>query len=262
MRNVYLGFWSVVAPLSALLLAGGCITGGGAPSGSTPAASEKSSGANAVDMGSNSGSPSVKAVNAGECSKSPLLDDAEDNNNQVAQSDKRGGYWYTYKDSLGTTINPTGNFAMSEGGAEGSKYAARMNGKVGKGDVLYAGMGFSFAEPKAPYDVSCCKGVSFWAKKAGAGTGTVRFKMGDANTTPEAKKCKSCYNDFGTDLTLTNEWKKYEVPFDTMKQEPGWGEQQPSIDKATVYQLQWQVKEADKDFDIWVDKVELSGCGG
>ncbi len=261
MRKVYLGFWSLALPFCAAFVASGCITGGGAGSSSTPAASEKSSGAN-PNVASNASAASVKAVNAGECSKSPLVDDAEDNNNQIAQADKRGGYWYTYKDTAGTTINPTGNFAMSEGGAENSKYAAHMNGKLGKGDVLYAGMGFSFAEPKAPYDVSCCKGVSFWAKKVGAGTGNVRFKMGDANTTPEGGKCKSCYNDFGSDLTLTDQWKKYEISFDSMKQEAGWGEPQPALDKATVFQLQWQVKDAGADYDIWVDKVELSGCGG
>ena len=74
--------------------------------------------------------------------------------------------------------------------------------------------------------------------------------------------CKQCYNDFGKDLTVTPEWKKYEVPFAEMTQEAGWGEPRPAIDAAHLFQLQWQVKEAGADFDIWVDKIEFIGCGG
>ena len=251
----------LTAPLVAAFVLNACAKSGEQPPES-PAANEQNAGV--VEMGgaTDSGKPAVKAVNAGECTKTNLLDDAEDGNNQSVQADKRGGYWYTYADNLGTQNSPTGNFTMSEGGAQGSKHAARMNGKVGQGDVLYAGMGFSLTDPKAAYDVSCCKGVSFWAKKAGTGTGNVRFKMGDANTTPEGGSCKQCFNDFGADLALTDEWKKYEYSFSDMKQEPGWGDQHPAIDAARVYQLQWQVKEAGADFDIWVDQVELVGCGG
>jgi len=251
----------VMLPVLGVMIASGCAQGGGGGEPAAPAA-EKSSGA--VDMGGGTpaGASSVKAVNAGECTKSALIDDAEDNNNQGAQADKRGGYWYTYSDKLGTTIAPTGNFAMSEGGAEKSKFAARMNGKVGSGDVLYAGMGLSLTDPKGPYDASCCKGVSFWAKKAGAGTGNVRFKIGDVNTSPEGGVCKQCYNDFGADLALTAEWKKYEIPFADMKQESGWGDQQSAIDAGRIYQLQWQVKEAGAEYDVWVDDVQFMGCGG
>jgi len=241
----------------------GCVSGGGTGESSTPAADQKSSGV--VDMGGGTapaGGSSVKAVNAGECTKSPLIDDAEDNDNQGAATDKRGGYWYTYADNLGTTVSPSGNFTMSEGGAERSKFAARMNGKVGTGDVLYAGMGLSLTHPKGAYDASCCKGISFWAKKAGAGTGNVRFKVGDVNTAPEGGVCKQCYNDFGADLVLTPEWKKYEFAFADMKQEPGWGEPQSAIAKDRLYQVQWQVKDAGAEFDIWVDDVQFFGCGG
>ena len=51
------------------------------------------------------------------------------------------------------------------GGARDSKYAARMMGKVSAaGDPLFAGMGFSFTDPKGPYDASAYTGVSFYAQ--------------------------------------------------------------------------------------------------
>lgn len=203
----------------------------------------------------------ANAVNAGTCPATALIDDAEDGDNRVLMADQRGGYWYTYADKIGSSISPTGSFKMEAGGAEGSKYSARMNGKLGSGGILYAGMGFSFTEPKGPYDASCCKGLSFWAKKSGNGTSSVRVKLGDANTTPEGGRCHDCYNDFGADLTLTDSWKKYELAFVDLKQEFGWGESKPAIDAAHLYQVQWQVRDAGAEFDISVDRIELTGCG-
>ena len=203
----------------------------------------------------------VKAVNAGECPANALLDDAEDGDGRAISADKRGGYWYTYADKVGSTIAPANPFQMAAGGAEGSKFAARMTGKLGTSGILYAGMGFLFTEPKAPYDASCCKGLQFLAKKSGTGAANVRVKVGDANTTPEGGVCKDCYNDFGAELTLTDTWKKYELKFAELKQEYGWGQPHPAIDAAHLYQVQWQVRDPGADFDISVDKIELTGCG-
>lgn len=202
----------------------------------------------------------VKSVNAGECPASGLIDDAEDGDGRVLSADKRGGYWYTYTDKVGTTITPTGSFSMAPGGAEGSKFAAHMSGKLAASGIVYAGMGFSFADPRAAYDVSCCKGVRFWAKKSGAGSGGVRVKVGDANTTPDGGVCRDCYNDFGAELKFTDSWQKYELTFADLKQEFGWGNTFSALDVAHLYQLQWQVRDSGADFDISIDKVELTGC--
>ncbi|HET9956469.1 MAG TPA: hypothetical protein VFQ61_18315 [Polyangiaceae bacterium] len=234
--------------------------GGGNPPAATPATTT-----NAVAAPSASASaPTVeppKAVNAGQCLATPLLDDAEDGDNKGKVADQRGGYWYTFADSQGSSVEPKGNFQMSKPGASGSQYAARMHGKMGPSGILYAGMGFSFTDPKAPYDAACCKGLRFMAKKDGKGTGNVRLKVGDTNTTPEGGVCKSCYNDFGADLALTNDWKQYSFAFADMKQEPYWGEPQPKIESGRLMQVQWQVKEPGQEFDIWVDQVEFFDCG-
>ena len=104
-----------------------------------------------------------------ECGAEGLIDDGEDGNNQNLPDDNRGGYWYTFRDKKGTTIEPVagedgGTFAMSEGG-HGSQFAARFHGKIGTGAPLFAGMGMNFVDPKAPYDASKYAGISFWAKK-------------------------------------------------------------------------------------------------
>jgi hypothetical protein len=201
-----------------------------------------------------------RAVNAGAKLTSSLIDDFEDGNNQSILADARGGYWYTYADKEGTTIEPAGNFSATEGGANDSKHSGRMVGVLASAQIVYAGMGVSFTEPKRPYDASSCAGVSFQARKSGEGTASVRLKVGDWQTSPEGNLCKQCYNDFGADFTFTDEWKEYSVLFSEMKQEPYWGEPKASIDAAALYQIQWQVKAPGSAFDISVDDVKFIGC--
>jgi endoglucanase len=196
------------------------------------------------------------------CGGDGVLDDGEDGNNQVLTAKGRGGYWYTFVDTAGSSISPAaGQFAMAPGGANGSTYAARMTGKIGNGQVVFAGMGLNFTEPKGPYDATAYKGLSFKGKKAGAGTGKVRVKVPDASTDPDGKVCTECFNDFGADVELTDQWTTYVFPFASMRQLPGWGSPHPSgIDPSKLYGVQFQVNSPGASFDVWVDDLKFTGC--
>jgi endoglucanase len=149
---------------------------------------------------------------------------------------------------------------MAPGGSNGSGFAARMTGKVGTGQTVFAGLGLNFFDPKRQYDASAYKGIAFWAKKA-AGTGKVRLKVPDVNTEPDGQKCSECFNDFGADLELTLQWTRYVIPFSSMGQLSGWGSPRPSaIDTKTLYGVQWQVNTPGASYDIWIDDVEFTGC--
>jgi endoglucanase len=194
------------------------------------------------------------------------LDDGEDGNNQILASGGRGGYWYTYADKAGSTIVPPagdagGMFSMNEGGAHGSALAARMQGKVGRAAIVYVGMGFSFVDPKGPYDASHFRGIAFFAKAGEKSTTSVRVKVPDVNTDKDGKVCTECYNDFGADLNLTTAWKRYVVPFASMSQLAGWGAPHtPAIEASKLYGVQWQVASPGATYDIWIDDPELVGC--
>lgn len=204
------------------------------------------------------------AISEKECASGFAIDDAEDNNNQVLLRGGRSGYWYTFVDKAGSTITPPSQitFLMSPGGARSSQYAARMMGKVSPaGQPLFAGMGFSFTDPKAAYDATAFSGVSFYARVGPGSTASVRLKVPDANTDPVGKVCSECFNDFGADLTLTGEWQKYVAPFAAMKQMDGWGAPHPAaIDKSKLFGLQWQVTQPGASYDVWVDDVQFTGC--
>lgn len=82
-----------------------------------------------------------------------LIDDGEDNSNQIAVIQDRGGYWYTFSDEVGSTVVPEtgkngGTFQMTPGGANGTKFAAHMEGKVAGGNSGYVGVGLNFVDPQ------------------------------------------------------------------------------------------------------------------
>jgi endoglucanase len=197
-----------------------------------------------------------------ECTAEGLIDDGEDGNNQNLPNDNRGGYWYTFRDKKGTTIDPVagedgGTFAMSEGG-HGSQFAARFHGKIGTGAPLFGGMGMNFIDPKGPYDASKYAGISFWAKTGDNSTPKVRLKVPDTNTDPDGGVCQECFNDFGGDLTLTKEWKQYIFPWKAMKQMPGWGSpRKPHVTPAKIYGVQFQVNVPSATYDIYIDDLKF-----
>ncbi|HEX4449037.1 MAG TPA: carbohydrate binding domain-containing protein [Polyangiaceae bacterium] len=221
-------------------------------------------GAAAQQAGAPAPPPGPMTVSDKDCPADFTIDDAEDGNNQILLQGGRKGYWYTFVDKAGSTLSPPAGtkFIMSSGGPKDSHKAARMIGKVSSnGDPLFAGMGFSLTDPKGAYDASTYTGVSFYAKVGAGSTKAVRLKVPDVDTDPVGKRCTECFNDFGADLTLTEQWKKYTVPFATMKQMEGWGSPSPSsIDKSKVYGLQWQVAAQGANYDVWIDDVQFTGC--
>jgi endoglucanase len=233
------------------------------PAPQTAAAAAPPAAAPAAPVVAAAPAPGPMTVPDKDCPADFVIDDAEDNNNQLLVQGGRNGYWYTYVDDKKSTVTPPAKtkFLQTADGASGSKFAARMNGQISKeGDPLYAGLGFSLTDPKGPYDATQYTGISFWAK-AGSGTKNVRLKVPDVNTDPQGKVCTECFNDFGADLTLTEQWKKYTIPFAAMKQMDGWGNPNPpTIDKSKIYGVQWQVNDRGASYDVWIDDVRFTGC--
>jgi endoglucanase len=211
--------------------------------------------------GAGAGSPSAP-TNAKSCGPEGVVDDGEDGNNQVSDNGGRGGYWYTFLDKVGSSIEPKpeaqgGKFAMTKGGHQ-SQSATNAKGKVGTGEIVYAGVGFNFLDPKSPYDASKYEGVSFWAKRGPGSTGKVRLKVPDDKTDPDGKVCSACFNDFGKDLSLTEEWTKFTIPWAEMRQLSGWGAPHPPrINEKKIFGMQWQINQPGAAFDIWIDDVEF-----
>jgi endoglucanase len=119
----------------------------------------------------------------------------------------------------------------------------------------YAGLGFGVSE-QGTYDASRYQGVTFWAK----GPGKLRFEIPDGSTSPKGGWCSDCYNDFGIEIGLTEQWAQYTVLFEWLLQKPNWGDRRPQITRAELVAFEWEFSSQGRAFDIWLDDVEFV-CG-
>ncbi len=192
--------------------------------------------------------------------KEGLIDDYQDGNTMTAESEGRGGYWYTAADSAGSVIGPEELKPQPEG-TDGN-LVIHVFGETVSGDPTAAWgvqLGGNFTQGDA-YDASKYAGIRFRAKRAPDATPSVRFKIADGNTEPAGGNCTQCYNHFGQDLSLNPEWTQYEFFFGSMQQRPYWGDPRPaSINPKELYGLNFSV-EAGAKFDFSIDDLEFFAC--
>jgi len=187
------------------------------------------------------------------------LDDFEDGNTQLTKLGGRDGYWWSKKDSFGSTVTMT----PEDGGAGGSEIAMHATGNTtsGSGDENWgAGIGVNLVSQGLRYDASKYVGIRFRAKAGPKATRAVRFKIGDVNTHKDAGVCTACWNHFGVDLTLTGDWRDYDVLFAEAQQEPGWGAPRPNaVTPSKLVSLDWTIGPG-QIYDLWLDDLAFLEC--
>jgi hypothetical protein len=183
----------------------------------------------------------------------------EDQNGSILSMN---GAWYTYNDeTMGATQAPTVGdpFMMSKvskpNGA--SQYAANT---TGNGFTTWgAGFGFDFntdGVTKKAFDASQYAGITFFALAA-SGTTSIRFNVGDSQTTPDAGNCgMTCSDDFGSNVTLTADWQQFVIRFSEMTA-VNWSKQNlTAVNKAGLYSVHFQASQ-NTTFDIWIDDISF-----
>jgi hypothetical protein len=190
------------------------------------------------------------------------IDDFEDGNGQMATLGGRDGYWYIAKDPNGSAVDePAQGTDPVDGGAGGSSKAMHVKGHTAGGEGAWGvELGVQYvSDTSVQYDASKYAGISFMAKKAGD-TSKVRVNVGDVNTHPTGGVCKNCWNHFRKDFTLSDDWQKFTMTWNEMKQRDGWGDPRPkSITPEKVVTLSYAL-EGGKSFEIWVDDITFLEC--
>lgn len=163
-------------------------------------------------------------------------------------------FWYSYKAGtstivpLSTAANP---FTMTLGGANGTDSAAIVTGNLAKPaapDYESAGMGFTFVEPEANYDLTGATGISFWHKGD-----AVNFSVMLSTVTPDAGK------DYNFAVSAHAAWTLVEVPFASLAQ-ANWVTPTTPWDATKITRLQWQVKDgATRNYSFGIDEVTVMG---
>lgn len=202
--------------------------------------------------------PAKVCITGTRAAEDGALDDFEDTNNQISVAGGRDGYWWSAHDDKGSTLEPI-PFAPSEGGADGSEMAMHAFGKSATSGEAFVELGANLVSQGVVYDASRYAGIAFKARVDEKSTRNVRVKLGDVNTHKDGGICKTCWNHFGKDLTLTPKWKEYRVMFSDMRQEPGWGEKQAALTVGKLVSLSFSVKPG-QAYDVWIDDVYFLDC--
>jgi hypothetical protein len=198
----------------------------------------------------------VKRCRAVRPADDGAIDDLEDANNQITISGGRDGYWWSATDAKGSKID----MQTAEPGAGGSELAMHIVGTTIPADDAWGILGVNFVSQGMFYDASKYAGIGFKAKVGPSSTRKARFQIADINTHKDAGICTTCWNHFGKDLTMTTEWKEYQVTFAAADQEAGWGDPRPAaITPSKLIALNWHVGPG-QSYDIWIDDVTFLDC--
>jgi len=190
-----------------------------------------------------------------------LIDDLEDGDGRAAPFGGRTGYWWVAKADHAVVTTPASGFAVSDGGAEGSKKGVRFAGKTDSQDQWGAAVGVNFLESGSFYDASKFAGIAFRIR-ASKDNLNVRVKLPDVNTHPDGGVCKTgCWNAFGKELVVGPEWQNVVVTWAELGQQPDWGAPRPpAITASKLKNIEWAVNQG-VEFDIVVDDIHFVECG-
>lgn len=245
-------FLETVTIGGAALVSAGCCLGVAANSANAPCQ------AGGVQAAAEPAAGQGSCANGEQPATDGLLDDFEDGNTQVALLGGRDGYWYKAVDDKGSVLEPA-DFGSSEGGADGSSRAMYVHGKTSSSDGAWgASVAMNFVND-GTYDASKYIGITFKAK-AGKGARKFRVKVGDVNTHQKLGVCTQCWNHFGTEVRLTEEWAPYTIYFDKLRQADGWGDPRPpAVTQAEIFNLDFSIDKG-VDYELWIDDVSLVEC--
>ncbi|MFO7867934.1 MAG: glycosyl hydrolase family 8, partial [Bacteroidales bacterium] len=193
-------------------------------------------------------------------SNSTLVDDCEDMDNL----NELGGVWFTYTDvdNAGTsTIDPqtsdTVDFTMTEGGANGSGYAAEvtytLGGTWGADDNdPFVGIGTQLGADETPMDISGATGISFYHK-------------GDACVLeiylPDNLGTDANYDTYAVPVSSHTDWTKVDLAWSDFSQ-ADWGDSY-DLDLTEVYKFQWKISDEPTTAGaVAIDYVVLEGLAG
>jgi hypothetical protein len=190
-----------------------------------------------------------------------LIDNMEDGFDSILKEEDRSGFWFAFNDGTGGQQIPPPNAPLYpmqrlEPPREESWYAIRTHGSDFTG--WGAGIGFDLRSHD-PYDASGYAGIAFWARAEPGNTTSLRVSITDRNTAPQGLRCvdtedtsvtNRCYDNFGADLTLTENWQAYSYSWSKLDQEGFSGQDYPAIVRTHLYGVRFQVDPGPFDFSI------------
>lgn len=178
----------------------------------------------------------------------PLIDDFEDGDEAILTQDARDASWYKYNSDNGSDAQLY-EFAQVGDSPAGGSVALHTAGSGFEWAGVGLGLRWSDGTNNCAYNASVYEGITFW----GRGSGTVRFTAAMPETVPlsDGGSCDElempCWNHPGADVTFTDGWQQYVLPFDDMLQSDGG----LALDPTRIWTMQFEA--GNQTFDFWID---------
>jgi hypothetical protein len=194
-----------------------------------------------------------------------LIDDMEqDLGGLLPPCEGRSGNWYTFNDSLCPNQYPAPGitpFPYSTPGSSGTGHCVSSYGTCGTGTGAYgAALAFNLVYDSASggnlaYDAAGrgYTGIRFNARTDNAGT--VLVTMPDIHSSPQGNYCTSCYDDYGTTLTLSGTWATYTIQW-TQLTNGGWGVPASTFVPNGIYAIQFRSSPG-TTFSFYIDDIRF-----
>ncbi len=246
---------------------GSSLTGsGGSSVGSGGTTTPPGSGGSSA--GPNGGSGDTTSVGGSPQGGAPatvfaLVDDFETLDAYGSVQDGRVPLWYLFNDmttgtQLPEVLEMTTMPSADADARPGSLYAlfTSSTGFTSWGSGV--GVDLCNDSGKQTYDASGYLGISFYAK-APSTYRVVRVNVPDIGTDASGAICdpetNECSDHFGQMISLTADWKRYDLYFADLKQ-VGWGLKRTALDLSHLFSVQFQIG-AGKTVELWVDDLSL-----
>jgi len=179
-----------------------------------------------------------------------LLSDFEDGTTELAEVANRDGSWIHGRDltSVSVTIGPSSDCAAR--GVWAGHLAASTPTSWGNNWTAF------FRAPTKtaplPYDGRKYAGVSFWAAFGGKNGPSFAVPFGIVTMDTTQPECTDyCHDHYVSAVTLTREWRRYELRFDQLKQSKA-----PGI-PLRLDRLVGFIIWPEQQCDVWIDDVRL-----
>jgi len=200
---------------------------------------------------------SCQAVPKGQVAK---IDDFEDGDTAAFPEQGREGFWGTVHDDTTGMMLPAGEFMPQDGGVNGSRLAAHVSasGYSDWGALFSTTLSYLSDGVRCAYNASSFAGLRFYVH----GSGRLRVSMAIPATQSnefggacDANKGMICYDTHSTFVTLSSEWRLYEMPWSQFVQR-GFG-------TAAVFRpdqilvVQFNFDSADLPVELWLDDVSF-----
>jgi hypothetical protein len=183
----------------------------------------------------------------------PTIDDFEDLDGLINETDGRKGGWYAYDDGTGVRTSPPPDGALAPGALDGRPGAGL---KVAGSGFTSWGIGVGTTLGGECYDAKVWGGIAFYAK------GNVPFylsvKISATTSESEGGGCDStmtCGDHFTKQFFPGPDWEKLGLSWEELEQS-GYGTP-VSFNPRNLKALNFTTNVSD-EFELWIDDIEFS----